>query len=505
MVAWFIFLQHKYYAFVAWKKGSVVFMSIQLVIVVVYIALLFGISLWVKHKADSGSTAFLLAGRKLNTILVAVNVTGLAVGAASTVGVAQRAFSVGLAAGWYNGAWSIGALVMGLLAAGKLRSMKVSTIPEFFEFYYDTKGRAIAAIGLVIIMCVITALQYMAGGAILSSLLPGIFSFHGGMIMSAVVFIGITLIGGLWSSGLANIVSVTLIYIGIIYSAIQSVSNVGGWDAVLSKLPNPEVMGSPVAGLAFATILGWIIVMITQTITAQGPVQIACGAKNAKAARNGYVLAGLMIFPVGFICAVLGVVCKAMYPEMPVAQAALAMPKVVMTLDPLAGGVTLAALWAADVSTACTILLGAATLFSNDIYKRFINPAVAENKFVIINRLSVFAVGLITLWFAFNAAGIVKTMIAGLSMTCGLTCVFFFTMFAPSLCRRSSAFWTTLVSLLGIALWFVPGSPLAGIKPLFANEVIYFEWPICIITFLLVAMLDKNKIKEVVEVPEEDE
>ena len=156
-----------------------------------YIALLFGISLWVKHKADSGSTAFLLAGRKLNTILVAVNVTGLAVGAASTVGVAQRAFSVGLAAGWYNGAWSIGALVMGLLAAGKLRSMKVSTIPEFFEFYYDTKGRAIAAIGLVIIMCVITALQYMAGGAILSSLLPEIFSFHGGMIMSAVVFIGI--------------------------------------------------------------------------------------------------------------------------------------------------------------------------------------------------------------------------------------------------------------------------------------------------------------------------
>ena len=176
-----------------------------------------------------------------------------------------------------------------------------------------------------------------------------------------------------------------------------------------------------------------------------------------------------------------------------------------MTLDPLAGGVTLAALWAADVSTACTILLGAATLFSNDIYKRFINPTVAENKFVIINRLSVFAVGLITLWFAFNAAGIVKTMIAGLSMTCGLTCVFFFTMFAPGLCRRSSAFWTTLVSLLGIALWFVPGSPLAGIKPFFANEVIYFEWPICIITFLLVAMLDKNKIKEVVEVPEEDE
>ena len=493
MVAWFIFLQHKYYAFVAWKKGSVVFMSIQLVIVVVYIALLFGISLWVKHKADSGSTAFLLAGRKLNTILVAVNVTGLAVGAASTVGVAQRAFSVGLAAGWYNGAWSIGAIVMGLLAAGKLRSMKVSTIPEFFEFYYDTKGRAIAAIGLVIIMCVITALQYMAGGAILSSLLPEIFSFHGGMIMSAVVFIGITLIGGLWSSGLANIVSVTLIYIGIIYSAIQSVSNVGGWDAVLSKLPNPEVMGSPVAGLAFATILGWIIVMITQTITAQGPVQIACGAKNVKAARNGYVLAGLMIFPVGFICAVLGVVCKAMYPEMPVAQAALAMPKVVMTLDPLAGGVTLAALWAADVSTACNLLLSAGTLFSSDIYKRFINPQCDQARQLLMTRACIIISGILTLGLAMSVSSILGTIMIGLSLTAAFSVIVIVALFFPQYASKAAGFWTLLAGLVLLVLWQL--TPAVRIFP----NVIYMEWLVCIAAYAIAAIVCPAKKAVAVE------
>ena len=480
-------------------------MSIQLFIVCAYIALLFGISFWVKKRADAGSTAFLLASRKLTTILVAVNVTGLAVGAASTVGVAQRAFGVGLSAGWYNGAWSIGAIVMGLVAAGKLRSMKVSTIPEFFENYYDTKGRLIGAIGLIIIMGVITSLQYMAGGAILSSLLPNIFTFKTGMIMSAVVFIGITLIGGLWSSGLSNIVSVTLIYVGIIYSATQSVANVGGWDAMVAKLPNAEIMASPIAGLPLAVIIGNIIVMITQTITAQGPVQFACAAENVKAARNGYLLAGLMIFPVGFICAVVGVVAKVMFPEMPMSQAALAMPKVIMSLDPLAGGVTLAAMWAADVSTACAILMGTATLFTQDIYKRFINPSVAEAKAVVISRITVVAVGLITLWFAFNAAGIVRTMIAGLSMTTALTCVFFFTIWAPGLCRRSSAFWTTLVGIIGMVLWYMPGSPIQGLKPAFANEVIYFEWPICIATFLLVSVLDKERIKEVVMVEEEEE
>lgn len=209
-----------------------------------------------------------------------------------------------------------------------------------------------------------------------------------------------------------------------------------------------------------------------------------------------------MIFPIGFLCAVLGLVAKVMFPEIPVEKAALAMPKVVMSLNPFASGATLAALWAADVSTACTILLGAGTLFSQDIYKRFINPGVTDEKFVKINRLTVFVIGLITLWFAFNAAGILKTMIAGLSMTTALTCIFFFTVFAPGICRRSSAFWTTLVGIVGIILWYMPGDVLGCVKPVF-KEVVYFEWVICIATFLLVSVFDKEKIKEV-EMAEEE-
>lgn len=469
-------------------------MSIQLIIVCVYIALLFGISFWVKRRADKGATEYLFAGRKLTTGLIAVNITGLAVGAASTVGVAENAFKVGMAAGWYNAAWAAGAIVMGLAAAGRLRAMKVSTIPEFFEKYYDTKGRVISAVGLVIIMCVITALQYLAGGAILAALLPEIFSFQGGMIMSAVVFIGITLIGGLWSSGLSNMVSVILIYGGVLFSCIAAVKNVGGMETITASLPNAAQMLDPMGGIPLAVIIGWVIVMITQAITAQGPVQIACGAKDAKTARNGFVLGGLLIFPIGFLCALLGIVAKVQFPDI---TATMALPQVVMSLNPFASGVTLAAMWAADVSTACTILLGAGTLFSQDIYKRFINPTITDEKFVKINRLTIFIVGLITLWFAFNAAGILKTMIAGLSMTTALTCVFLFTVFAPGLCRKSSAFWTTLVGLVGIVVWeFVPALHVL-------NHVIYFEWIICIATFLLISVLDKNKIKEV-ELREED-
>ena len=461
-------------------------MSIQLVIVCLYIAMLFGISFWVKRRADQGSTEYLLAGRKFGPWIIGVNVTGMAVGAASTVGVAERAFSVGMAAGWYNGAWAIGAITMGIVAAAKIRSAEVTTVPEFFERYYDTKGRFLCACGLAIVLAVIASLQYLAGGAILSALMPDVFTFKTGMLASAVVFIGITLIGGMWSSGLANVVSVILIYGGILVCCWASLDQVGGWATLATKVPEPYFM-DPMGGLPMAVILGWIFVMMTQTITNQGPVQLVCGAKDAKTARNGYILAGLMIFPVGFLCAIFGLIARVTDPTI---VPAMALPKVIMSLNPLASGITLAAMWAADVSTACTILLSCGTLVSTDIYKRFMNPNVDEAKYVRINRLVIIGVGALTLWLAFNALGIVKTMLAGLSMTTGTTCVFLFTVFAPGLCRKSHVFWVTLASLIGIPMYkYIP-----ALTKTFPHEI-YFLWALCLVVFFVVSAVSKDKIK----------
>ena len=462
-------------------------MSIQFIIVVLYVALLFGISLYAKRKAAGGSVNFLFGGRQMNTLLVAVNVAGLAVGAASTIGVAENAFTVGIAAGWYNAAWAAGALVMGVLAAGKYRRMNCTTIPELFERYYDKKGRVISVVGLITIQVVITSLQYLAGGAILSSMLPEFFSFNGGMIMSAVVFVGITLIGGLWSSGLSNIVSVALIYIGVIAGTIMTVGQHGGLDQIVSRLPAGTDWFGPVGGLGIATIFGWFAVMITQSITAQGPVQIACGAANEKVARNGFLWGAAIIFPIGFLCAIMGLVAKVTFPDV---KATMALPKIIMGLDPVVAGTTLAALWAADVSTACTLLLGAGTLFSQDIYKRFINPEISEQRYTTVNRLAILVLGFATLWLAFNAVGILKTLLIGLSLTTAFTLVFLFTIFAPGLCRRNSAFYTTLAGMLALLAWQVFPQVQIMAHP------IYLEWLVCLVTFLVVPIFDSAKIIE---------
>jgi SSS family solute:Na+ symporter len=90
---------------------------------------------------------------------------------------------------------------------------------------------------------------------------------------------------------------------------------------------------------------------------------------------------------------------------------------------------------------------------------------------------------------AFNAVGILKTMLAGLSLTTAFTVIFLFTVFAPNLCRRSSAFYTTLVGLAGLFIWeLFP-------ELHFLKHPIYFEWLICLGTFLVVAAVDKQPIR----------
>lgn len=141
--------------------------------------------------------------------------------------------------------------------------------------------------------------------------------------------------------------------------------------------------------------------MTTQAITAQGPVQIACGAKSAKEARKGFILGGLLIFPIGFLSAILGLAAKAQFPDI---NPTLALPQIIMSLDPFSSGMTLAALWAADVSTACTILLGAGTLISQDVFKRFIKPNMSDMTYVKANRLIIVIIGAVTLLMAFYAS-----------------------------------------------------------------------------------------------------
>jgi SSS family solute:Na+ symporter len=338
---------------------------------------------------------------------------------------------------------------------------------------------------MITIHVVITSLQYIAGGAILSSLLPEVFSFQTGVIFSAAVFVAMTMLGGLWSASISNILSVAIIYVGIVAGTIAIVMKQGGLNAIAANLPPGVDWFSPFGSLGAPLILSWFLVFITQTFTAQAPVQIACGARDGKAARAGFLWGAFLIFPMGFFSALMGIVARVAYPD---TMATLALPRIVMDIHPVISGLTLAALWAADVSTACTVLLSTGTLVSQDIYKRFIHPSVGDRQYLLVSRLTILGLGCLTLWLAFKVAGILQTLMIGLSLTTALTLIFLFTVFAPKMCRKSSAFYTTLAGIAVVAAWFVFEPLKVFVHP------IYLEWPVCLAVFLAVMAIDPRKI-----------
>lgn len=461
---------------------------IPLAVVAVYVLALFAATAWARRlttRGGGGIVGYLLAGRNLPAGVAAALLAGLAVGGASTIGVAERAYSVGISAGWYNAAWAFGAIVMGLTVAGRYRRLEITTLPELFERCYSVTGRVIGVAGQLALQVVITSLQYVAGGAILSSLMPGVFSVRAGMAVTALVFVGITLIGGFWAAGLTNVINVLVIYGGVILGAILTVGRLGGLGALSAQLPAGHP-GFDLLAVGPGLIAAWFIVMVTTTHSTQSIVQVGFAAKDARSASRGFLLGGLIIAPVGFISALLGMAAAVQHPGIVPAEA---LPKVVLGLPPLAAGVILAGLWAADVSTASALLLGSATLVSNDIVKRFFAPELNAAREQALSRITVLLLSIVTFLLALTVSGILTMLLIGLTLTTAYTLIVLMTLFWPAACRRSSASWTLSVTMGALVLWLLAPAPWR----IFPHPI-YFTWIVSLLTFFAVAALDRRPI-----------
>ncbi|MDR2459831.1 MAG: sodium:solute symporter family protein [Deltaproteobacteria bacterium] len=465
-------------------------MQAQLIILIAYVVVLLAISWWstllLKRGTKSRTLNYLLAGRNMPTILVTVMLVGLAVGGASTVGVAETAYTKGFSAGWYNAAWGLGGIFVGLFIARHLRRMTVKTIPEIMGQMFGPYSRFISVICQLLVMISITALQYVAGGAILTALLPDIFSLQGGMLASCAIFILITLFGGYWASGLTNLFNVIMIYVGIVVALIYTMGQFGGFTSLLSQLPEGGTWFDPIAGLGFPRVVGYIAVMVTMAVTTQAVAQICFASKDEKTARNGFLLGGIIILPAGFLCAFFGIMAAVKFPGLVGPDAALALPKLVTGLTPLIGGLFLASLWAADISTAVGLLMGCSTLVLEDVIKKLWRKPLDDAREMLLSRLVVLLVSLLSFALALTMEGILATITTALALTTSFTFIIIAGIYFPRILKRAAGFWVILTSLVLWLLWTF--FPSLRVLP----ALIYAEWILCGLVLILFGIFAKE-------------
>jgi solute:Na+ symporter, SSS family len=361
-------------------------MTVYTVLLGVFVVLQIAVGLWIGRRVR-GASDFFVAGRSLPAPLVFGTFLAANIGAGSTIGAASLGYSVGLGGWWWNASAGVGSLIFAFWAGPKLWALAQAngflTLGDFLEWRYGRVVRALTSVLIWIVSLSILAGQLLGASSILQ-VVAGLPRWVGA-VTAAVVVVVYFVAGGLLSSAWVNLVQLTVKLGGFAIALPLALGTVGGWAGLRGSEALParffEVTGASGSSL-------WLLPLLAPAfIVSPGLVQKAYGAIDARAVRVGVGLNALALLAFAIVPVTLGLVARVHHPDLPSAD--LALPVLLGSdLPPLVGALTLASVFAAEVSAADAVLFMLSTSLSQDLYRRFLAPEARDSQLVQVARWS---------------------------------------------------------------------------------------------------------------------
>jgi SSS family solute:Na+ symporter len=190
--------------------------------------------------------------------------------------------------------------------------------------------------------------------------------------------------------------------------------------------------------------------------TGQEIVQTFCSAKDGKSAKIGSVIAGLLSAACAIVPALIGLmayVCIDGFAALGPQKNALA-EATIRFAPPVIAGLVLSAIVAATISSASGNMIGTATMFTNDIFRPYINKGVKDdNKEVWVSRITMVIVGLVGLVNAIKASNIISVMMGAFALrSAGPFAAFICGLFYKEVTKRAG-FISLVVGTVVAAIW----------------------------------------------------
>lgn len=399
-----------------------------LVIIFIYMAVTVALGLFVsnrkKAKKNQSNEDFLMASKSLGPVMLAATLFAANTGGASTTGIATNVYKYGLSASWYVIAAGIGFVLVAFIAP-YFRRAQANTVPQIIGKRYGKGSHIVTAFTSITALFMATGAQIIATASIIN-VVTGLEFKVAALIVTIVVII-YTMIGGFKSVAAANMMHVLFITVGMSIAMITMVNSdsVGGFGALLEKAgsvtdksgDNLNLVSMSKIGLT--TIFGYISMYFMTFPTGQEIVQTFCSAKTGKSAKVGSWIAGLLSAAYAIVPAFIGLIaytCIDGYAALGAQKNALA--DATMTFAPaIVAGLVLAAVVAATMSSASGNMIGTATMFTNDVFRPYINKGVQDdNKEVWISRVVMVIVGCVGLGIALTASNIISVMMGAFAL-----------------------------------------------------------------------------------------
>lgn len=388
-----------------------------------YFIVLSVIGFWAGRKKKDKSEEYFLAGRSLPWYVVGTSFVASNISSEHFIGMIAVALIYGICGGiaeWGNVftyAFIIWFFIPFLLAS------KVFTIPEFLEKRFNSKMRLIfASVTIIVNVTAFLASVLYGGGIVLSKLfgwnlwisiivigtVAGSWAVYGGLrsvawtdFFTVIVMVAgglmVTILGLLHLSGDSHSVMEGFKIMleknqattGIWKEAVEHNIGVFTKDDHYNRLSVLQPITHEVSPW-LGSIFGFLGVGIWYFVLNQFMIQRVLGAKNAYHAKMGIVLSGYLKTLLPVIVVIPGLILFAMHPEI------LLLPNAEMRLEADKGyihllqllipvglkGLLIAALFGAIQSTINSVVNSTATVFTLDIWQRYIKPNQTQKQIV---------------------------------------------------------------------------------------------------------------------------
>lgn len=345
------------------------------------------ISRGIKNQED-----WMVAGKSLGMIPMAGTYFATIVSAASIVSYMGYYYLNGWP-GWWNCA---GTFLTSFLAclwfAKRLRKAGCDTLPDYIAARFGSQLAMPAAILITICTIALLAAQVVGSVVVLQAFVD--WSALTCCIVVLIVFVAFTMIGGMKAVAWTDTICAFVIIIGVWIMAVSFLGEVGGFKAMNLGIAaiNPDFVSAFSEKITPPVALSWLVTWGICNFGAPAFIARFFSAESPEVASRSQGLTGIGLFLFYTPLAIIGLCGMLLVPGIE-SQDKVFVTLVTTKLPALGGGIMFAAVMAAIISTADSLLLLAAGTFSNDIYAKF-RPQTSSRDLLRVSRIATLIIGI---------------------------------------------------------------------------------------------------------------
>jgi SSS family solute:Na+ symporter len=314
-----------------------------------------------------------VAGGGLGAVMLAAGLAGTRIGGAGTYGVAGNVASGGTwYLWWYAVSTFLALALVGVFFARPFRRLELQTVGEAFWIRDRSRRNQ-----MLTSLCVQT--EYLVVNVIEAYIIAVVLRALTGIPMlaavlaAAAILVSYTALGGLWGAAVTNLVHAGMIVVGLLAVGVMGVRHLGGWQTMSSLIDrrlieagvDSSAWWSPI-GAGWIPIVGMIFSAAIHTPAASIYTNFSTAARSERILVKGFVLGGAFAALMPLLAGLVGMQTLAAYGFDRGLQGYGNITEMALEISPWIGGLALAAILAAVISSGGPVLLSSATMFVRD-------------------------------------------------------------------------------------------------------------------------------------------